>query len=146
MSKKKAHVIITLFDAFSLFGLWWGYSEVDQIITGISNFSDMVSFNNKIGFFIFGVGLPIAHIIGIIEYFWPNILIKRTALINQSFIILGIALFVMAFGISAFLKTYVESAGYQHCPKADKNLSFSTYLVYTKDTAICSQLVEENLK
>ena len=55
-------------------------------------------------------------------------------MVNLAFVILGIVLFASAIAISVYMRTYVEGAGYLRCPKADKRMTFSTYLMYTKIT------------
>jgi Ni,Fe-hydrogenase I cytochrome b subunit len=67
-------------------------------------------------------------------------------LFNWSALILLIVLFASGFFISARMQTYAERKGYLRCPQADRQLSFSTGLVYTKDAPICRRLVEEKRK
>jgi hypothetical protein len=146
MSKKKAHVLLILLDIFSISGLWMGYDLINQVVVNITHAADSVEFNNRIGFLCFGVALPITHLFLIYEYFWPKVVKKKTILFNWSFFILLIVLFASGFFISSRVRTYVERAGYMRCPQADHRLSFSTGLVYTKDAAICSRLIEEKRK
>jgi len=146
MSKKKAHVFLLLFDIFSIICLWAGYNEVKQVVIGIAYSADAVEFNNRVGFFCFGVLMPMVHLFAIYDYFWPKTVEKKAALINWSAIILLIVFFASAFFISARMRTYVERAGYLHCHPADKSMTFCVYLVYTKDPAICGRLVEEEKK
>jgi hypothetical protein len=146
MSKKKAHILAILFDILSIIGLWVGYHLINQVVTGIAHPSDTVEFNSKVGFFCFGVVFPLAHLFGIYEYFWPKVVEKRMALISWSALILLIVLFASGFLISARLQAYVERSGYLHCLQADRQVSFSTGLVYTRDAAICRRLVEEKRK
>jgi len=146
MSKKKAHIIILFGDIFSIICLWAGYNLINQVVIDIAHYADAVKFNSKVGFFCFGVGLPMAHLFGIYEHFWPKIVEKKAALINWSAIILLLVLFASGFFISARVRTYVERAGYLHCHPVDQQQTFSTGLVYTKDAAICYRLVEEKRK
>lgn len=146
MSKKKAHVLLVILDIFSIIGLWMGYNLINHVVVDITHSTDTVELNNRIGFLCFGVALPIIHLFSIYEYFWPKVVKKKAILLNWSIFILLIALFASGFFISARVRTYVEYAGYQRCPQADHQLSFSTGLVYTKDAAVCSRLVEEKRK
>lgn len=146
MSKKKAHLFIILFDILAILIFWIGYDEINQVLVNIANSADSVEFNNKVGLFLIGVGIPIIHLFAIYEYFWPKVVEKRMALLNWSALILLIVLFASAFFISARVQTYVEQAGYRHCRPADHEMSFTTYLIYTKNEAICIQLIEEKRK
>jgi hypothetical protein len=146
MSKKKAHVLLLLLDIFSIIGLWMGYNLINQVVVDITHSAETVEFNNRIGFLCFGVALPIIHLFVIYGYFWPKVIKKNSMLFNWSIFILLIILFASAFFISFRVRTYVERAGYLRCPQADHQLSFSTGLVYTKDAAICSRLIEEKRK
>lgn len=142
MSKRKAHIVMILFDIFSLICLWAGYNLVNQVVVDIAHSADTVEFNNRVGFFCFGVLLPLVHLFAIYEYFWPQAVKRKMALFNWSALILLIVLFTSGFYISTRVKIHVEGAGYLHCPQADRQLSFSTGLVYTKNDAICGQLIE----
>lgn len=143
MSKKKALIILTFINFLALLALWWGYSEFNKVFAGVAKFSDTVSINNRIGFFLVGIGVPIGYIFALCDYFFlHNYFKKKAAWVNWGFIILGIVLFTSAIVVSAYMRTYVERAGYLHCPEADKRMSFTTYLMYTKNYDICSRLVE----
>ena len=146
MSKKKAHIILILFDIFSIGCLWAGYKLINQVVIEITHSANAIEFNNRIGFFCFGVLMPIVHLFAIYEYFYPKTVEKKIALFNWSALILLIVLFASGFFISARMQTYAERKGYLRCPQADRQLSFSTGLVYTKDAAICRRLVEEKRK
>ncbi len=146
MSKKKAHILMILFDILAMLIFWMGYDIVHRIVAGIANSADSIEFNNRVGFLFLGVAFPITHLVAIYEYCWPKVVERKTALFNYLFFILLIVLFASAFFISARVRTYVEYAGYQRCPQADHQLSFSTGLVYTKDDTVCSRLIEEKRK
>jgi hypothetical protein len=147
VSKKKALFVFTVFDLFALLALWLGYNEINKVITGVANFADTVSLNNRIGFFSFGIGIPIGHVLLICDYlFLHRVFAKKPAWGNGAYIIFGVVLFASAIFISAYMRTYVERAGYLHCPKADDRMTFTTYLMYTKNYDICSQLAAEKKK
>jgi len=146
MSKKKAHIFLIFFDIFSVICLWAGYKLINQVFVDIAHSAGAIEFNNRVGFFCFGALMPLVHLFAIYEYFWPKTIEKRMALFNWSAFVLLIVLFASSFFISARVRTYVERAGYLHCTQADRQLSFSTGFVYTKDETICSQLIEEKRK
>lgn len=146
MSKKKAHFVILFIDLLALLIFWTGYHEINQVVVDIAHSADSVEFNNKVGLYFVGVGIPTVHLFAIYEYFWPQVVKKRMAWFNLSGIILLIVLFASAFFISVRVRTYVERAGYLHCRTADHDMSFSTYLNYTKNETTCSQLIEEKRK
>jgi hypothetical protein len=145
--KKKALVLFTVFDLLALLALWLGYNEINKVITDISNFADTVSLNNRIGFFSFGIGVPIGHVLLICDYlFLHRVFARKPAWGNRTYIIFGVVLFASAIFISVYMRTYVERAGYLHCPEADDRMTFTTYLMYTKNYDICSQLAAEKRK
>lgn len=146
MSKKKAHIILILADIFALLVFWWGYHKISQVFVSVANSADAVSFINRAGIPFVCIAMPMIHLLGIYDYFWPNFLAKRTALVNRSVIILGIVLFAIAFFISSYMKTYVEQAGYQYCRGASGVSALFRTLVYTKDPDVCSRLTNEKRK
>ena len=147
MSKKTAHTVLILIDLLAIFALWLGYDEIRQILTGLADAADTISFNNRVGFLFVAVLVPMAHIYAICEYFFlKKIVIQKAAMINGLVIMVGCAVFAFAFFISKNIQTHVEEAGYHHCPAADDRMTFSTYLVFTKDETVCRRLVLENKK
>ena len=146
MSKKKAHAVLVLLDIFSIISLWLGYHRINQVVVGITHSADFVEFNNRVGFLFIGAALPMVHLFAIFEYFWPKIIEKRMVLFNWSVVILLIILISGALFVPTRMQTYVERAGYLRCSQADHQLSFSTGLVYTKNDAVCSRLIEEKSK
>jgi hypothetical protein len=143
MSKRKAHTVILFIDLLAMLIIWIGYNEINQVVVDIAHSVDSVEFNNKVGLFFIGIGIPIIHLFIIYEHFWPQVVKKRMIWFNFSGIFLLIVLIASAFFVSARMRTYVEQAGYLHCSPADDDMSFTTYLNYTKDDAICSRLIEE---
>jgi hypothetical protein len=146
MSKRRVLIFFILFDMLALAAFWLGYDEINQVVIDIAHSADTVEFNNRVGFFFISVLMPMVHLLGIYEYFWPKVIEKRMAWFNWSAFILLIVLFASGFFISARVRTYVERAGYLHCRAADKSMTFCVYLVYTKEAAICRRLVEEEKK
>jgi hypothetical protein len=62
MSKKTALIVLGFINFFALLGLWLGYDVINKIFDGIANSADTISINNRIGFFIFGIGIPIGYV------------------------------------------------------------------------------------
>lgn len=144
MSKKKALILLVFFDLLALLALWLGYDVIGNVVAGVANSADVVGFNNRVGFLVFAVACPITHIYAICDYlFFHDFLARKTAWVNAAFIILGVVLFASALFISAYMQTYVERAGYLHCAKVDKRLTFSKHLVYSQNYETCSRLVVE---
>jgi hypothetical protein len=146
MSKPTAHIILILFDLLAILVFLIGYNEISRVVGGIAHSVESVEFNNRVGFFFIGVLVPMAHLLAVYEYLWPQVAEKKKALINWSAIILFVIISVCCFSISIGVKVYVERVGYFHCPGADSGMTFCTYLVYTKDDATCRRLVEEKRK
>ena len=143
MSKNKAHIVLIFLDVLVVLLIWMGYEIVKGVVTGISNYADSVEFNSRVGFLFIGVGLPITHLLVILSYFWPKVVERKSILFNYLFFVLLIVLFASAFLITSRVQTYAEQAGYLRCPEADHRLTFSTGLVYTKNEAVCSRLIDE---
>ncbi len=143
MSKKKALIVLTVINLLALWALWLGYNEFNEVFTGVARFADTVSLNNRIGFFLVGIGVPIGYVFTLCDHFFLHRFFEKKApWVNGAFITLGIVLLASAIFMSVFMRTYVERAGYLHCPQADERMTFITYLMYTKNYEICSQLVE----
>jgi hypothetical protein len=77
MSKRKAHLILILFDMLAILVSWVGYSEISQVVGGIAHSAESVEFNNRVGFFFIGVVVPMAHLLALYEYLWPKVVEKK---------------------------------------------------------------------
>jgi hypothetical protein len=143
MKKENALILLTIFDIFSFFVLWLGFHEIHTVVIDISNSSDSVSFINRIGFTFLAVVVPLAHIFMIFEYFHIDKIKKNAHLINKAIYTIFIVLFAASIFISAYLKIYVENAGYHYCSQASGVSALSRTLVYTKDEETCIRLAEE---
>ncbi len=143
MSKKTAHFVLCIFDVAVLVVVLWGGHKIGQVVTDVKQSADVISFLDRIGFFIPGLILPLGHGFVIFEHFYPGWVRRRVAMLNLSVILVLAALIVSAFFISFRLQNYVESAGYQYCEQAGSRLTFSKILVFTKDAKICRRLIEE---
>lgn len=146
MSKTKAHILFIFGDLLGFFLLWSGYVDICKIVHDSSNSIEAISFSNRIGFFIFGIGILLVHVYLICESLRPRFFSKKIRWVDYVFLIFGIALFVSAIFISISMQNYVEKAGYQYCAGASGVSALAKKLVYTKDEEICQQLTAERRK
>ena len=123
MNKKIAHFTLFFGDVFSIWGLWIGCQEFQRIFSEIAIGADLIRFGNRVGFLVLGLFLPPLHLLTIIEYFCSE--------------------FVLSAGIigSSWIKYKVETAGYAYCRELSGVSALFRSLVYTKDMAICEDLV-----
>lgn len=143
MSKKTAHIVLCIFDIAVIYVVWWGGHKIGQVVTDVKQSADVISFLDRIGFFVPGIILPLGHGFVIFEHFYPAWVQRRTGLLNVSVILALAVLIVSAFFISSRLQNHVRSAGYHYCEQAGNRLTFSKVLVFTRDAQICRRLVEE---
>lgn len=115
-------------------------------LTEIKNYTDIIRFGNRAGFFILGLFLPPAHLLIAIENFWPNVIYKYRRLLNQGIVVILIALLGAGIIGSSWIKSQVENAGYVYCREASGISALFRSLVYTKDMAICEDLVTAKYK
>ncbi len=141
MNKKLALILFSLFDLLFLGGLWIAYHEVNQLFLSINNQTDIIKFGNRIGFFLVGFGIPIVHLAGIIEFFWPTFIKQNMRVLNFSGIILITILISAGFLGSIWMRSQVENAGYVYCRNASGISALAKTLVYTKNLEICEDLV-----
>jgi hypothetical protein len=144
MNKKQSLILFSIFELLFLAGILILYHEFGRIIQETNNQVDMIKFGNRISFLIVGIVIPIVHLIGIVEYFWPGYIKKNKHLLNLSLIAIGIALLVAGFSGSVWMKSKVENAGYVYCRNASGVSALARTLVYTKDMEICEELVASN--
>ena len=141
MTKNKAHIVFLIFDLFCIGMLWIAYSEFQRIPLEISSQVDTIRFGNRVGFFISGLGVPLIHSLSLMDFFWPNIKKKYSAIINRGIAILVAALIVIGFAGSSWLKYQVENAGYVYCWRASGSGVLAKTLAYTRDMKSCDELV-----
>jgi hypothetical protein len=146
MNKKLAHAKLFLLDIPCLFCFWFFLNEISRMFLDISHQADMVEFNSKEGFFILAAVVPIAHIVIIIEHIWFDFIKKYTRLINYGALIMFILLFASAITISILIKVKVENAGYVNCKELEWSGTYSKSYTYTRNQAICEQLLAEKAK
>jgi len=85
MTKKRAHLLLVFLDLFCLLGIWWGCREVKEVISGIAHSVDIVSFSNRVGFYMMGTAMPLSHLFVIYEHFRPDIVAKKKTFFNRPF-------------------------------------------------------------
>lgn len=145
-NKKLAHAKLFLLDIPCIFCLWYFHNEISQVFKEINNQADMVGFNSKLGFFIFFLSVPIAHMVIIIEHVCFESIRKYTRMINYGAIAILFLLFVTAIAISISIKAEVENAGYVNCRELEWSGTYSKSYTYTRTQAICEQLVAEKAR
>jgi len=143
MSKKTAHIGLLFVDVFAFFAIWLGYYQIHQVVIGISSSSDAVSFLNQVGLLFPMLSIPVFHIFALVEYFKPSLVAKKQHLINRAIIIFIIVLLVIGFFISAYIKNYVERAGYDYCRDASSISALFETSVYAKDAEACRRYIIE---
>ena len=88
-----------------------------------------------------GLFLPPLHLLTIIEYFCPDFVHKRKRFLSRSIVVALIALLSAGIIGSSWIKYKVENAGYAYCRELSGVSALFRSLVYTKDMAICEDLV-----
>ena len=146
MNKKLAHIIALFGDLLCLGGLWIGCQEFQRILMEVANQTEMIRFGNRIGFFIFGLGFPLIHLLSIIGYFWPNFLKKIDSLVTKCIVIFVIMLFAGGVMGSYWIQAQVQKAGYIYCRKASGVSALAKSVVYTKNMEICEELAASKKK
>ena len=146
MSKKQAHIIIFLVDLFCIAIIWLFYNETRQLFSDMHNQADKVIVGSKEGFFIFAIVAPILHFVTIIEHFWFEFIKKHIRLISWGVFAMLILLFISAITISGLIKIKVENAGYVNCKELEWSGAYSVSYTYTRNQAICKQLVAQENK
>jgi hypothetical protein len=146
MSKKTALALFTLFDLMGIAILWIGYDSIKEYFYGIDHQVEIIRFSSREGFFTVGMLIMIAHMLGFIEYFFPELIKKHLKVANIGAIVTLIIFLSSGFYISSWMKSNVENAGYTYCRNASGVSSLSRTLVYTKNMEICEELVETKRK
>jgi hypothetical protein len=146
MNKKLAHLILLFGDLLCFWVFWIGYHGYMNTLTEIKSYADIIRFGNRAGFFIIGLFLPPAHLLMVIENFWPNVIHKYKRFLNQSVVVILIALIGAGIIGSSWIKSKVENAGYVYCREVSGISALFRSLVYTKDMAMCEDLVADKYK
>jgi hypothetical protein len=141
MKKKKALILFIFFDLLFLGGMVIFYNEIGRIILELKNQADMIKFGNRIGFFCLGFIIPIVHLLGIIDYFRPEYILKHKRFLNHTLIFLSIFILAASIFASSWIKVQIENAGYVYCRNASGLSALARTLVYTKDMATCEEQV-----
>lgn len=146
MSKKRALALFTLFDLMGIAILWIGYDSIKEYFYGIDHQVEIIRFSSREGFFIIGILILVAHMLGFIEYFFPELIKKHLKFANIGAIVTLIIFLSSGFYISSWMKSNVENAGYTYCRNASGISALSRTLVYTKNMNICEELVQTKRK
>jgi hypothetical protein len=109
----------------------------------LKNQVEIIQFSNRAGFFTVGIGIPLMHLLIVMEQLCPEF-IKRIEKykkpVNYSIMGFILALLIAGFAISSWLQTRAESAGYVHCRYVSGVSALAKTLVYTKEARICEDL------
>ncbi len=146
MKYKLRHLGILFFDLLSIVMLWIGYDNIKQIFMEINDQVEILRFGNRDGFFIVGIGIPLMHLLIIIEQLWPEFLKKfekQKKLINNCVLGCIVAILFSGFAISSWLQNRAESVGYVYCWYVSGSSALAKTLVYTKGQEICEELETE---
>jgi hypothetical protein len=146
MSKKQAHILISFFDLFCIGNIWLFYDDTSKLFFDIHNQVEMVTFSSKEGFFILAIGMPIIHLLVIIEHYYFGFIKRHAKAIGYGFIAMLLILFLSAIVISSLIKTKVENEGYINCHELNRSSTYSIFYAYTRNQAICEQLLAEKAK
>ncbi len=146
MDRKTALIGLTFIDILVIWGFYIGYHQIHQVLTGISNSTDSVSFLNRNGVFFIMIPLPFFHIFSLVDYFKPSLVAKWRDSFHRAILFFTLGLFMLSFFISTGTRQYVEKSGYLYCHDASSFSVLFRTLVYTKDWETCNRLVAEKAK
>lgn len=143
MNNTLRHIGLLFFDILCIGILWIGYDDFRLTLLELEKHRDVIRFGSRAGFYIVGLGFPFLHLLIIMESICSNFISKYKKLINGCIVGLLATLLTLGFVGSSWLESQVERAGYVYCRNASGSSAISKTLVYTKDTIICEELVEE---
>lgn len=146
MNKKLAHTIFLIGDFLFIWILWIGFNDFKHVLSEIANRADTIEFNSRSGFFIVCIGLPLIHLLSVIDYVFPGFPKKFHRLVNIGLIFFVIALLSTGFVSSSWLRFQVENASYFYCRNASGVSALARTLVYTKNMGVCETLVNDKRK
>lgn len=143
MNNKLRHLGLLCFDIFGIWLLWIGYDQISQTLMELKNQVEIIQFSNRAGFFTVGIGIPLMHLLIVMEQLCPDF-IKRIEKykkpVNYSIMGFVVALLIAGFAISSWLQSRAENAGYVHCRYVSGVSALAKTLVYTKEAQICMDL------
>lgn len=134
---------LVLFLSFRSVIHWWNlilFNEYNRIASDATLQVDMIKFGNRFSFLIVGAIIPMIHLWGIAEYFWPTFIKQNTRIISFALIACLFLLLSAGFAGSVWIKSKVEDEGYIYCGGASGVSALSRSLVYVKDIEICDEL------
>lgn len=143
MSNTTRHLGLLVFDLICIIMLWVFFNCFKQTLSEINSQIDIVKFGNRDGFFIVGIGIPLLHLLIVIEQICPTFIQKIQKYkkpVNAGVMGFVIALLIGGFVISSWLQTRAEDAGYVHCRYISGVSALAKTLVYTKDAELCRDL------
>jgi hypothetical protein len=146
MKKKRALILFTIFDLLGIVVLWIGYHSLKNYFLEINLEAEVIEFSSRSGFFSAGVLVLMAHLLGIIEYFYPKIIKQHMKAFNLGTIVALFMVLFSGFYISSWMKYNVENFGYVYCRNASGVSALERTLVYTKNMETCEELVASKRK
>jgi len=140
MDKKSAHFTLAIFDVIAVISVYWVMHRYNNFTVALENNIDVISFSNRLFFYIGALIAPIAHIMAVLEATATSFFetyIKKIA--NLIYFILVVLFFMITAVMSSVMKSKLENASYQYCDIASKHQKLSSELVYVKDMQLCSE-------
>ena len=101
---------------------------------------EVIDYLNRVSFFIMGIGLPIIHLLTIVEYFRPTLIVKHGQLMNWGTVVLVVGLISGSIFGSFYLTYRLKSSGYVYCRKASGISALAKSVVYTIDDDVCEEV------
>lgn len=144
MNKKQSLILFSLFDLLFIGGMFILFYEFSRITSDLNRQVEMIKFGNRSPFLVVGAIIPMLHIWGIAEYFWPTVIKKNTRLISCSLIAGLLMLLFAGFAGSVWIKSKVQNDGYVYCSAVSGESALAKSLVYTRDMGICEDIVKSN--
>ena len=135
-----SHFVTTIFDIVAVLAVYWVSLRYQNVNIALENTNDVISFNNRLFFYLGLLIMPIIHVMGIIEAtaqsFYSKY-IKKFA----NHIVIFFVIFFLTFPIIMLniLEAKLDSASYRYCQIASNNRKISSDLVYVKDMQLCTE-------
>ncbi len=146
LNKKFAITFLLVINLLCLWVFWIGLSDVIEVNALLQGRVDVIRVGSRAGFFVVVIGVPILCLLPVAERFWTDFVKKHGKIITQGAIVGVVALLAAGFLGSFWIRTRVEKAGYNNCRNASGISALSRTLVYTRNTKICEELVEAEIK
>ena len=144
MNKKRSLILFSIFDLLFIGGMFILFYEFSRITSDLNQQVAMIKFGNRFTYLVVGAVIPMLHIWGIAEYFWPTVIKKNKRIISCSLIAVLLMLLSAGFAGSVWIKSKVRNDGYVYCSAASGVSALAKSIVYTRDIGICEDIVKSN--